>query len=188
MIRQANLQDATAIAILINQAMGNLAKQFRATEADEEAIELLLHFIKKEKNQYSLNNILVYELHGKVVGEINAYDGAQIEELRKPFFDYLTAHYHPNGFVMEKESEGGEFYIDTLSVHLAYQGKGIGKELIHAAINWARSLGHQKVGLLVNRENPDAKRLYKSLDFRKEGEIYLLGSTHEHLTYVIPNL
>jgi len=181
MVRKANVKDAAAIAILINQAMGNLAKQFRAAETNEEAIGLLLHFIKKEHNQYSLNNILVYELDGEVVGEINTYDGDQIEELRKPFFDYLTAHYHPNGFAMEKESEGGEFYIDTLSVRPAYQGKGIGKELITAAINWARELGHQKVGLLVNPENPDAKRLYESLGFRKENEVVLLGTTHEHL-------
>lgn len=185
MIRKANIEDAKAIAILVNQAMGNLAKKFRATEADEEAIELLLRFIKREHNQYSLNNILVYEHEGKIAGEINAYDGSKLAALRKPFFDYLTANYHPNGFYMENESKGGEFYIDTLSVDPAYQGKGIGKQLINAAIKWAKELGHQKVGLLVNLENPNAKRLYESLGFSKEDEVFLLGTTHEHLVFNI---
>lgn len=181
MIRKAKMEDAASIAELITQAMGSLANKFTANKGDHEAIELLLRFIRLKDNQYSLNHILVYELAGKVVGEINAYDGSKIEELRRPFFDYLIEHYHPNGFTMEKESQGGEFYIDTLSVNPTYQGKGIGKHLINSAIAWAKELGHQKIGLLVNLENRDAKRLYENLGFRKENEVYLLGSIHEHL-------
>lgn len=185
MIRKAQLADANDIAQLIRQAMGILANKFVASDDEQEIQRLFLHFIKLEANQYSLKHILVYELAGKVVGEINVYDGDKIEELRKPFFDYLKANYHPNGFAMERESNGGEFYIDTLSVEPAYQGKGIGKALISAAINWAKELNHQKIGLLVSIENPAAKKLYESLGFKKENEVYLLGSTHEHLVFKI---
>ena len=49
----------------------------------------------------------------------------------------------------------------------------------------AKALGHQKVGLLVNIENLSAKRLYESLGFRKVGQRYLLGSTHDHLVLTL---
>jgi ribosomal protein S18 acetylase RimI-like enzyme len=46
-------------------------------------------------------------------------------------------------------------------------------------------LGHQKVGLLVDVENMNAKRLYESLGFRKVDQRFLLGSTLDHLVLAL---
>lgn len=183
MIRKAIKEDAPAIAGLMVAAMEELVQQFVAGANKVDGLKLMEHFCSQEQNQYSFENTLVYMLDGKIAGSITVYDGALIESLRKPFFDHLRANYHAHSFEMELESGPGELYIDTLSVNPQYQGKGIGKQLIMAAVNWAKELGHQKVGLLVDYNNPDAKRLYERLGFAKEDDKILLGKPHEHLTY-----
>ena len=182
MIRKAVIDDANEIATLIVAAMGSLANKFTATESPKEALKLFVHFVSLAGNQYSFENTLVYIIDDKVVGAVNAYDGAKIEELRKPFLSYLNKNYHNGSFRMETESEAGEFYIDTLSVNPNYQGKGIGKALLTAAKNWAAALGHLKIGLLVDLENAGAKRLYQSVGFAVVGEKLLLGEKYEHLS------
>ena len=165
--------------------MGSLANKFTANDNQNEALQLFEHFVSLVGNQYSYENTFVYFIDNKVVGAVNAYDGAEIEELRKPFLRYLNETYHNGSFTMETESEAGEFYIDTLSVNPNYQGKGIGKALLTAAKNWAVDLGHQKIGLLVDLENAGAKRLYQSVGFEVVGEKILLGERYEHLVFIV---
>ncbi|KQC02139.1 GNAT family N-acetyltransferase [Pedobacter sp. Hv1] len=183
MIRKATKEDTKAIAQLMVAAMEDLAKQFTATENIAEAFKLFEYFCGQTQNQYSFENTLVYLVDNEIAGSITIYDGALIENLRRPFFDYIQKNYHTNPFEMELESGPGELYIDTLSVNPYYQGRGIGQQLISAAIEWAKTRGHQKVGLLVDQDNPNAKRLYERLGFVKENDRLLLGKPHEHLTY-----
>lgn len=185
MIRTGTRNNAEQIASLMLLAMEGLVKKFRGAEERAKLIELLVRFIELPGNQYSYDNVLVEEVEGKLVGLLIGYDGGAIETLRKPFFDFIIQNYHPEGFTMELESEAGEFYFDVLCVDPDYQNRGIGKKLINAGIEKAKALGHQKVGLLVNVENVDAKRLYESLGFGKVGQRYLLGSTHDHLVLEI---
>ncbi len=182
MIRQAIKTDAKAIAQLTVAAMPELAMQFCASSNIEEAYQLFERFIRLEGNQYSYRNALVYMADDEVAGAVSGYDGAQIQHLREPFFSYLQENYHPNGFAMEYESEAGEYYLDTVSVSPMHQGKGIGKGLIRAVLQHAKALGHDKAGLLVDEENPNAKRLYENLGFEPAGHKLLLGKMHHHLT------
>lgn len=181
MIRTGRKADAENIAALMLLAMEGLVQKFRGTNERSKLIELLVRFINLRGNQYSYNNAIVYELEGEIAGLLIGYDGGAIAKLRAPFFDFISANYHPNGFEMELESEAGEFYFDLLCVAEKYQNKGIGKKLINAGIAKAKKLGHQKVGLLVNVENLNARRLYDNLGFSKNGQRFLLGSTHDHL-------
>lgn len=183
MIRKAKAADADEIVDLMMLAMGNLPYKFAASADKSIAFKLLKQFVLMDGNQYSLGNTFVYELDEKVVGSINAYDGGAIEQLRKPFFDYIRNAYHDGVFDMEVESEAGEYYIDTLAVNPSYQGKGIGKDLIQYVIDHAKKSDFDTVGLLVS--NPDAKRLYEKLGFKKVGYRNLLGNTHEHLVYEV---
>ncbi len=183
MIRKAVKEDAAQIAILIVAAMGNLAQQFRASAKQDEVLALFEYFIGLKDNQYSFENTLVYVSADKVVGAVNGYDGGILEELRKPFLTYINKNYHEDPFILENESEVGEFYLDTLSVHPVYQGKGIGKALLKAAIDWAKVLGHQKIGLLVDFANPAAKRLYLKVGFIETDIKNLLGQKYDHLVY-----
>jgi len=186
MIRPAQLTDAPAISQLIVLAMGNLAGKFANSTDPAKILALFERFISQTGNQYSYENILVWDEHGEVCGMIITYDGAELDKLRKPFLEYIRSQLGFNG-QPEDETQSGEFYIDCLSVNPQHQGKGIAKKLIKALFDRAAKLGHQTVGLLVSKGNDKAQKLYTGLGFELKGEKELLGGFHYHLQYPVLN-
>jgi len=185
MIRPALPSDSKKVAKLIVQAMGDLAMKFCNSDRPEIAISLFEHFFYLTDNQYSFKNTLVYENAEGVVGTIGAYDGAKLEIYRKPFFDYLAEHFGLVNFNPESETGPGEFYLDTISVDPSAQGKGIGKLLIVAGIDWAGKLRHKKVGLLVDVNNDRALKLYQNMGFEIVEEKPFMGSLYYHMVHKI---
>lgn len=179
-IREALPTEANQLAKLIIQAMDGLAAKFIGSTDPYEAVPLFERFAALPCNQYSYKNTLVYEEEGEIGGMINAYDGADLEVLRAPFLDYIQKTY---GFKkdLEAETQAGEYYIDCISVAPGKQGKGIGKELIKAMVDYAAAHGHHAIGLLVSKENPKAEKLYTSLGFRVVKERDFIGSRYFHM-------
>ena len=64
---------------------------------------------------------------------------------------------------------GGEAEILTLAVAPAARGKGLGHELLQAAIGKARALGADTMFLEVGADNPAALALYARSGFVKVG-------------------
>lgn len=60
-------------------------------------------------------------------------------------------------------------YIQTLEVHPAFRGRGIGAELLQRAESSARSAGAQMIELHVDVENATAIRLYESRGYVRRG-------------------
>jgi ribosomal protein S18 acetylase RimI-like enzyme len=180
MIRPAQPADAPAVASLIILAMGKLASKFANSDDNRQQINLFERFASQAGNQYSYNNILVWDEAGDVCGMVMAYDGAKLDELRKPFLEYTTTQL---GFIgqIEDETQPGEYYIDCLAVYPSHQGKGIAKRLLSALFDRAAQLNHQTVGLLVSKGNDKAKKLYTDIGFKVMGDKALLGGIHEHL-------
>lgn len=179
MIRPALPEDASAVAPLLVLAMDHIAGIFAKSENYEDAIPFFHDFFKADDNQYSYVNTLVFEDETGVVGSVTGYDGARLHELRKLVLDRL--HESDPDFSPEDETEAGEFYIDCVNVHPKHQGKGIGKKLILAFCEKAASLGFQRVGLIVDQINPQAKRLYENLGFEVAGEKDFLGHRYFHM-------
>ncbi|TDQ11385.1 GNAT family N-acetyltransferase [Pedobacter metabolipauper] len=182
MIRPAVPSDAPQIARLIIQALEDLAVKYVDNPDPYQAVPLFEHFIGLPVNQYSYENILVCEEHEEICGFINGYDGADFEKLRAPFLKFIQLEYGVQ-LNPELETEAGEYYIDTLSVSEGHQGKGIGKQLIHALIGKAKSLKADKIGLLVDQSNPKAEKLYTSMGFKIVNEKDLLGGKYNHMQY-----
>ncbi|WP_029284956.1 GNAT family N-acetyltransferase [Pedobacter sp. R20-19] len=185
MIRPAEPSDSKFVVPLIIQAMDELAGKF-ANSSDPKIIEQLFeHFFKQKHNQYSYENTLVFIENDQVLGSINAYDGGKLFELRKTFLDHLTKNYNLLNFHPEPETEAGEFYLDTISVHPEAQGKGIGKALIKAGIEWGKSMGHKRIGLLVEMENQKALKLYQNKAFSIQNQKLFIGGLYYHMVYTI---
>ncbi len=179
-IRKAKKEEFKQLAPLLFSAMDSIVYKFIKSEDEVEGLLFLEHFIKQENNQYSYENIWVAELDNSIVGAINVYDGGNLNELRKPVLDYLKSEYS-NDIQPEDETEKGEWYLDTLGVNPNYQGKGIGSALIRFL---AENLPTDKInyfGLLVDEDNPNAKKLYLKLGFKKVKDIHLVGKKLEHL-------
>ncbi len=71
---------------------------------------------------------------------------------------------------MIKEIVNGEeaIFIEAIAVLNSFQGKGLGKNILRAGIEFAKNYGAKKVMLSVNGENEKAAEMYFREGFRKE--------------------
>ena len=86
-------------------------------------------------------------------------------------------------FNPEDETQAGEYYIDCVGVNPNQQGKGIGSKIFQFLIDEYVYRRKETLGLLVDRDNPNAKRLYLKLGFEVVGEKTLVGKRLEHLQF-----
>ena len=80
----------------------------------------------------------------------------------------VFAFVHDDGFVLAR-AVADEAEILTLAVRPQARGKGLGRALLQAAINKARTLGATTMFLEVGADNPHALALYAGLGFAKVG-------------------
>jgi ribosomal protein S18 acetylase RimI-like enzyme len=182
-IRVAEEKDALFVAPLLVQAMDHLSRFFTSNAGTAEEIKLFETFFQQKGNQYSFENTIVCEIDGKVLGSSNGYDGGKLRELREPFFSFIKAKYHVQFPDTDDETEPGEFYIDCISVFPEEQGKGIGSQLLMAMIDKGRQLNFKKIGLIVDLNNQDAKRLYTKVGFKSVKYRSFMGVNYEHLQF-----
>jgi GNAT superfamily N-acetyltransferase len=181
MIRQAIRSDAAKAAPLIWQAIGDLAFVLTATTDLQETVSILSAFFQQEDNRLSYQNTLVMEEEGELVGLAIFYEGAKARELDEPLERAAAVRSGDFNYRIPTEAEGSEFYLDTLSVTPHCQGRGYGRLLIAAGCDWARRLKHSRLALLVEADNPGAKRLYDRLGFRADYTRPLAGHSYLHM-------
>ena len=181
-IRKAKPEDSKAIAAYLLLAMDEIVYQFIGEKSVEKATLFLTHLAGSQSNQYSYENCWVIELEGEVVAVAVVYDGAHLQALRVPVAEAVKTMFNRD-FNPENETEAGEFYIDSIGVSPRQQGKGLGSKLFHFLIDEYVNKGNGTLGLLVDKANPNAKKLYIKLGFEVVGEKKLAGKCMEHLQY-----
>lgn len=179
-IRKALIEDSESIASILMLATGKVIFKFIGEQNFQKAEEFLLRFVRSENNQYSFQNCYVIEYKKGVIGALLGYDGENLNELRKPVLQYIHQYFDPD-LTVEDETQAGEFYIDSFAVLPNYQGNGLGARLIQSVINEQVQEKGKIVGLLVDKANPEAKKLYLKLGFEVVGEKSLLGISMEHM-------
>jgi ribosomal protein S18 acetylase RimI-like enzyme len=179
LIRKATLEDSNIISEHLFLAMEDILYEFIGEKNSEKAKEFLHYFVRKENNQYSFQNCLVVESEYGIEGAINIYDGANLEMLREPIVHYVKKHLNIN-FNPEKETQQGEYYIDSFGVSPKRQGKGIGTKLLQYVVETYNN-NQKTLGLLVDEENPKAEKLYLNLGFEFVGRKVLAGKKMKHL-------
>lgn len=177
-VRKAVQEDAPLIAQVVAMAIGDQ----RALEAycGKNYIELLTKIAACEGTQYSWQQGLIAQIDGTAIGAVVGYDGARLLELRNGTFNILREYleYLPE---IADECEAGEYYLDSVGVLPQFRGKGIGGKLVAALCEKAFSEGHERVGLIVDYDNPKAQSLYLSLGFKRVGRCQFFGHSMWHL-------
>ena len=178
MIRKARKNEATQIAELFMLAWP-VEEILEANGLTYEQLhESMTSIAAAEETIYSYENTIVAEVDGRVVGAICAYDGADYQRLKLPIVDVLGAD---SGFAQLKETEAGEFYLDSVGVLPEYRGKGIASSLVEAQCERAASLGHKVAGLIVDVDKPQAEALYARLGFTYLDDKDFFGHTMKHM-------
>lgn len=151
----------------------------------EEYVELFSRLAAREDSQYSYCNALVaLDDEDKVIGVIVGYDGARLHELRQTFIDVAGQDY---GIKFEgefpDETEPGEFYLDTLAVKPEARGRGVGRTLLSAMVERAHKEAGKPAGLLVDKKNDRARRLYEAVGFIPVGDRLFIGELMTHMQH-----
>lgn len=177
-IRKATINDATLIAKVVAMAIGDdIAKVY----CGENHQMVLKELACMEVSQYSYRNVLVAEVDGMPAGAAVAYDGADLYKLREATLKTISRYTGKELIIKADETDSSEFYLDSLAVFPEYRGRGIGAKLILAVKEKAFNEYNKNLGLLVDFENPDAERLYKSVGFERMNVKDFLGHKMWHL-------
>jgi ribosomal protein S18 acetylase RimI-like enzyme len=181
MIRRAVQSDAEKAVPLILQAIGHIASILTGTTDDQETASILNDFFGQKDNRISFQNTLIVEEEGELVAVAILYDGAKARELDAPLERTAAKKSGDSNYRIPTEPEASEFYLDTVSVGPGCRGKGYGRKLIEAGCDWARKLGHLRMGLLVEADNVAAQRLYERLGFRTDYTKWIAGYEYFHM-------
>lgn len=168
MIVNAEKRMARDIARLIMMAMNHdCCKYFMGIgHTLEEFKDMMTSLVEREDSQYSfLNTLAATDNNGNVIGICVSYDGAELHRLRKAFVESVKACFGRDFSNMDDETGAGELYLDSLAVDVKHRNKGVASALLKASISKADALGISSTGLLVDKGNPSAERLYTALGF-----------------------
>lgn len=179
-IRKAERNEANKIAPLLLLAMEDIVYDFIGIKNADKATQFLEELISENTNQYSYENCWVVERNDEIVAVANIYDGAKLEELRTPVLEKINRQFNRD-ICPEDETKAGEIYIDCVGVRSDQQGAGIGSKLFQFLIDQYVIRENKTLGLLVDKDNPHAKRLYLKLGFETMEEMILAGKDMEHL-------
>ena len=187
-IEQAQVSQASDIARLIMEAMNHECCLFFAGE--EHGLsgfhQLMTDLVCRDDSQYSyLNTLVALNAQREVIGVCTSYDGAELHQRRTAFVQGCLARFNRDFGDMDDETAAGELYVDSLAVDVRYRGKGIAKALLRATIEKGKQLQLPAVGLLVDKGNPKAERLYTSVGFQYVDDNQWGGHAMRHLQCVL---
>ena len=177
-VRPARREDAATIACTVAMAIGDEAALHNYCGDDYLAV--LTEIACREGTQYSFTCGLVAEVEGVVAGAIVGYDGALLDTLREGTYAVIRERIGRTPTIPD-ETEAGEFYLDSVGVLPEFRGLGVGRALLDALAEKAFAEGHERVGLIVDFDNPQAEKLYASLGFERVGTKLFFGHKMRHL-------
>lgn len=115
----------------------------------------------------SSNDLISYLRHTSIADKVNLLEYSEKVIQRAIFF---VARKNSNiigmNIVYMNDSQNCNAYITYIHVKEEYRNRGIGKKLLLAAIDQARSNKFTTISLEVRKENTNAKNLYSRLNFR----------------------
>lgn len=174
--RPATVDDALFIARGFQMAM-------LMEDVPEEHTRLFAEKIcQREDVLYSWRNTLIAEVEGLAVGMVTAYDGRYYRGWRLTTLDLVREYLGIEFPGMEDEAVPGEYYVDSLAVLPEWRGHGIGRALLQSAVARGREQG-LSVTLAVEYDNERAQRLYRSLGFEPDGNLFIFGHDYQKMAY-----
>ncbi len=187
-ITDAEITDAPLIARGIMEAVGDdICRHMAGNKHTLEDVRgVFERLARTEDSQYSWRNSRVaVDDDGTRMGVCVSYDGEGLRRLRRKFFEEANRTFGwgvtpAQVEAVPEETDGSEYYLDTLMTLPQYRGRGAGRALIEDAADRAAKAG-KPLGLLVDPDNPRARRLYDACGFREVGMRPFAGVNMTHM-------
>ncbi len=178
-LRPATPLDSQTITQFLFMAMEDIVYQFIEATDEQKALNFLQHFTAQTDNQYSWQNCFIGEFDGEILAVANVYNGADLPRLRQPVIEFVRNHFNPS-FNPESETQAGELYLDCFAVAENSRGQGFGTTLLNFLVEEFVEKRGQTLGLLVEKDNLNAKNLYQKMGFKFVNNQKLMGKLLEH--------
>ena len=152
-------------------------------ELGEELVKnIVTDAMHQENYRYGSNNAWVCERNGQIAGVFFAYPS----EWEKLIDGPLQAAMLKNGLsidtmIQENESMPGEWYLDTLVTDPDFRRQGVGREMLAAASQIAKSAGYDKISLNCDIDNSPAYHLYRKMGYVEETQLVLSNHIYWHM-------
>lgn len=175
-VRKATIDDAAFIARNVMEAVGHASA--------EKALKTMTGICQRQDTLYSYTNTIIAMVDGVDAGSLTAYEGTNYREKRQISFSIFKEEMGDDAMDlddMQDETCAGEYYLDSLCVLPQFRKQGVGKYLLQQGIEYAKNQGIPHVVLAVEAQNPDAERLYRSLGFRKAGELFIFNGRYHRM-------
>lgn len=187
MIRKARPEDSSEVIPLMLEAIGNIAHDLSGTDDVEYTKKVLTEYFQTTGNRLSYTHCIVWEEDGRAVGFALFYDGGQVQKLDAPLEERLSkVQGHPVHLI--KESQRGEFYLDSVAVNSNYRGRGIAKHLMAAFEQEAAARGLKFAALLVDVANTKARKLYEAQGYHADGLVlHIANDDYDHMVKPLHN-
>lgn len=181
MIREASRQDAEAIVDLFKVILTDMELPIMAKVSWDELRPAMVHAVRSESFIQGYKNAILKDIDGEIAGFCFSYPGGSADQYEQ-LSDLISAYnLPPFETFIEDETLKGEWYLDSIVTKDAFRGKGIGKELMQAVYDKAKSEGFREVGLNVDHDNPRALKLYEAQGFQKVTEVMIAGHHYDHM-------
>lgn len=183
-IQTADINQAPIVARLIMTAMTDECCLYYAGPRHdlEDFRKTMTALVERTDSQYSYKNTLVAtDDDGSVMGACVSYDGGELHRLREAFINAAREDFGMDFSNMDDETQAGELYLDSLAVFPEYRGRGVATALLKASVEKGKRMMLPSVGLLVDKGNPCAERLYRSVGFDYKNDATWGGHPMKHL-------
>lgn len=183
MIRMASQKDAAEIAALLWEIFEDMELSLLEKIPKNKLLEMVAEAVAEPVYRYGFTRGIVYEINGEIAGVSFGYPSVDEPFIDEPFRNVLLKNgYNENEkLFVDKEAFPDEWYLDSIVVNQKYRGLGIGSALLGEMDQMALKAGYNTIGLNVDIANPNAKKLYSSIGYKKVAEIALSGHRYEHL-------
>ncbi|WP_110114780.1 GNAT family N-acetyltransferase [Bacillus sp. CGMCC 1.16541] len=167
-IRKAKKEEATIIASLLYDVLGDIARSHAAEKTRLETCQVFERYIQSEENRYSYRNIIVKEIEGRIAGMMVTYGGKEQMKLDRPIIENVRSKTKKKEWTTDLEATPDDLYVDSICVASSFRGRGIGTELLKEAEKLAQEQ-NLRVSLNVEVGNDKAEALYTRMGFRQDG-------------------
>jgi ribosomal protein S18 acetylase RimI-like enzyme len=175
-LRPATPEDAAVGTALLARSMAGFGDALLGLGSHARQLAVLEHFWRRSDNRFSHRLCELALVEGEIAGLVLSYAGARSTALNFGVARGIFRVYSLREalrFVRLALTEAGvtevlrdEYLLSNLAVFPGFEGRGVGRFLLHRADELARATGVRRITLTVEIGNERARGLYLSHGYR----------------------
>lgn len=183
LIRTAQKKDAAQIVPLFKIILHEMELPALKIIPEKKLDQLIQYAFESDDLRFNIGKTLVAEIDGKVAGFAFGYSDELEEKVNNVWQKAVSLSDLPESTELFSDDETlpNEWYLDSIAVSPAFQGKGVGTKLLDSLPEVASKSGNTCIGLSVDFANPLAEKLYRRVGYQKVATTVISQHQYHHM-------